>query len=124
MLKAIYVLIGVLLFGGAVGFMGYRVAKEPDLIAKYEWMLDENAAKPDAVEKLELPRTRSATPSPDAAGDGPYELQTERRAEDRQRPSADVNNVKLFEYALDVGNILVGLIGIYLALTNMRGRRA
>lgn len=98
-MRYVYLLIGLLMVAGAVGFMFYRMDQEPDLVSKYERMIQgESTVKTSEVER----RTRSPSAS---------------------RGGGDSESVEMFQMALDVGNLVVGLIGIFLAVSSMRGRR-
>lgn len=101
MRRFFYVIFGIVLLGVAGAFVMSRLSEEPDLISKYEQKITGEAP---AFENA--PRTRSAQPSTRSLGgdDSSQELE-------------------LFQMALDVGNLLVGVIGIYLAFFGGRGRR-
>ncbi|MEL7048529.1 MAG: hypothetical protein AAFO75_06130 [Pseudomonadota bacterium] len=118
MAKAFWIFMGAVLFLGAVGFLGYRYTQSPDLISKYERMM-----APEEVSEAK-PKTRSVTPAPVAPDDGP-QVDYSRQA-DSPLPSSETSRfdkIRILEIALDAGNILVGLIGIYLAVSGMRMRR-
>lgn len=98
-MRYVYLLIGLLMIAGAIGFGVHRFVQNPDLMAKYERIIQgESSAKVSGIEK----NTRSVT---------------------RSSGSTESDGVQYFQMALDVGNLVVGLVGIFLALTSMRGRR-
>ncbi|MEO1281073.1 MAG: hypothetical protein AAFV69_04985 [Pseudomonadota bacterium] len=116
MAKAFWIFLGLLLIAGAVGALGYRFQQEPDLLSKYERMIEPEVTQAPAPT---APQTRSATPQ-DVGPEGAIEPRSEAPVAAAKKR---VDNVKLLEIVLDVGNILVGLIGIYLAVSGMRMRR-
>ncbi len=97
-MRYVYLLIGLVMVAGAAWFMVHRLNQEPDLVQKYERIIQgESPAKTAEAEK----RTRSASPQSGGGGD----------------------EVQLFQMALDVGNLVVGIIGIILMLRSMGGGR-
>ncbi|MEO1207661.1 MAG: hypothetical protein AAFV45_15140 [Pseudomonadota bacterium] len=116
MAKAFWIFLGLLLIAGAIGAMGYRLTQSPDLLSKYERMIE---TQTEPAPTTSAPKTRSATPQ-EVAPQGADGIQSDAPVASTEKR---VDNFKMLEIALDVGNILVGLIGIYLAVSGMRMRR-
>ena len=102
-----YILLGVVLLAGAAGVLGYRLQNEPSLTARYSWLAgEENTARPTA------PATESFSAS-----------RREDGREFRRSPRDEGSSMKLVELGLDVANVVVGLVGIWLTLSGMSMRR-
>lgn len=115
MRRIAYVFVGIVLFAAAAGVLGYRLVNEPAFLERYSWVIgEENAASP----QQHAPEAMSPQ-----GGDRPSMQTQARRGDDRRSPREQLNNMKFFELGLDVANVLVGVIGIYLTLSGIRMRR-
>lgn len=114
MRRIAYVFVGVVLFAAAAGVLGYRLVNEPAFLERYSWLAgEENAAQPQPAPEAMRPQ-----------GGDERSMQTQaRRGDDRRSPREQLNNMKFFELGLDIANVLVGVIGIYLTLSGIRMRR-
>lgn len=107
-----YVFVGLILFAAAAGVLGYRLMNEPAWQERYAWLMGkENAASPQD------PAAEAMRPQ---GGDDAQMRSLARRGEDR-RSARD--QFKLLQLGLDIANVLVGVVGIYLTLNGMRMRR-
>lgn len=106
-----YIFLGLVLFAVAAGVLGYRLMHESDALARYSWIVGEENAAPVQERSASRPQ---ASPGTDSFAQA-------RRVEDGRREK--LNNMKLLELGLDIANVLVGLIGIVLAISGMRMRR-
>lgn len=100
MRKLLVVLLGLLLLAGAVGAFSYRWVIEPSRTAA-------QATRPLASS----PQTRALPTAPSAS------------ASRQPAPQQKVSAFNIFEIALNVANLLVGGIGIWLAMRGMRATR-
>ncbi|MEQ8825315.1 MAG: hypothetical protein RIC14_13175 [Filomicrobium sp.] len=115
--KSVVFLIGLLVFAAAAAGLYYRLSNDPNTVSRYNWALEQvgipNAFGPAPTdsEQTELaPESRSLQ-------------KREDRAERRRDRAEYRDRLELFKLGLDLANVLVGLIGIYLALTSMSARR-
>ena len=108
MRRLTYLIVGVVLLAAAAGVLGYRLMNEPAWQERYAWLLERESAA-EAVRPQ--------------GGDNAQVRSMARRGEDRQSAREQLNNMKLLQLGLDIANVLVGIIGIYLTLSGMRMRR-
>lgn len=108
-----YIFLGLILFAVAAGVLGYRLMHEGDALARYSWIVGEENAAPEQERSASRPQ---ASPGADS-------LAQARRVEGGGTRQEKLNNMKLLELGLDIANVLVGLIGIVLAISGMRMRR-
>lgn len=108
MRKFAYVFVGVVLFAAAAGVLGYRLMNEPAWQERYAWLMGQD------------PAAETIRPQ---GGDNAEVRGLARRGEDRQSAREQLNNMKLLQLGLDIANVLVGIVGIYLTLSGMRMRR-
>jgi hypothetical protein len=109
-------LVGLLICVAAFGGLYYRTANDPGMERRVNWALEKVGLRQKTTVSAEQPREysreRSAAPR----------TRAERRADRRQSRQQD-DQLELFKLGLDLANIVVGLIGIYLAASSMRSRR-
>lgn len=108
MRKTMYILLGLLLVGGAIGLFVYRQS------VLQEAMTIEQTAETEAAE-----------PAPAPSTDRRAEQKERRQMRKAERISSrrDAGNLRWFEMVLNVANIAVGLVGIWLAVAGTRMRR-
>lgn len=125
--RFISVLLGLSLLAGAVGVFGYRLSNDPGALERYSWIAGENTAEqreqdgPAAGPQSMRRQDNDSMMAPNAAP-GDDAAQSRRRPDGRSRKE-QLDNMKMLELGLDFANVLVGLIGIYLAFGGMRSRR-
>lgn len=119
------VLLGLALLAGAVGVFSYRLSHDPGALGRYSWIAGKNRADQQTPESLEATRPQAMQRN---GGDreinpyaGPGRSEARRRPDGRSR-NDEPDTMKMFELGLDIANILVGLIGIYLTVGGMRAR--
>ena len=117
MAKRTLIFLGLLLFVVVVGALGYRVYSDPNRADSYRSIFqgETSSADPDA--------RRAPAPSSERyvdANDAQAQSKNDRRAARNER----IAGIKLFEPNVDVLNILVGVIGIGLAIWGSRMRSA
>lgn len=105
-------LVGLLMLAVAAGAMWYRISEDPNAARRYDWALEQIGVREKSAAPVEGAQDRSAERSLRST-DRPAEL-AER--EDTQQYT------EMLKLGLDVANLLIGLIGIYLAVSGMRGR--
>jgi NhaP-type Na+/H+ or K+/H+ antiporter len=107
----LYVVIGILLFGGAAGWLYVRQMSP----------LQDDAP---AMSRQAAPDAPSASRSKPEAKDATRSLKAQRRIDrgldQYRRPDGTWNTVSA---VVDILNVVVGIIGIGLALSGMRARR-
>ena len=108
MRKFALILIGIVLIAACVGYVGWRIHDDPNLLERYERSFS------GAVEN-------QSDGSVDAGPDTNNEDGAARAARSAEQ-KAPRNALKLFEIVLDFANVIVGLIGIWLAVSGMRMR--
>ena len=94
MRRLLFVLLGLVLLGGAIGTFSYRWFVEPSRTTQ--------VIRPGAA-----PSTRGAT-----------------EAQRRDPRGQQVSAYNTFEIALNVANLVVGVVGIWLAVSGVRARRS
>ncbi len=122
MSKTLLLIVGLLIAFGAAGAFYLRVADDPNAAQRYDWVLQKIGAREEApeepvppaadVEKRSADGSRTRSLSPDAL--------SERRAARRERIEQR-EQLELFKLGLDFMNLVVGLLGIYLALRGVGG---
>ncbi len=100
MRKLLVVIIGLMLFAGAVGALTYRVFVEPQRIAQIKRQLPPPVVVP-------LPREMKVIPPP--------VTKPTTRAE-----AARLDGWHLFEVGLNILNVVVGVLGIWMTIAGMR----
>jgi len=113
MKKAALVLLGLLLFAGAAGTLGYRLFLEPE------------AGLSSRGEDLRSgTRGAFATKSEPRAAQSAQDRQAWRSLRENNRYyRPQYGGLQMFSLVMDVVNVFVGLIGIWLALWGVRTRR-
>ena len=97
---------GILLFTAGLGVLAWRVQTNPGLLERYERALTGQG------EKVAPHELSTEAPSDGRSGTfGSQELEDDR-----------VGALKLNELFIDLANVLIGLIGIGLAVSGMRAR--
>lgn len=114
MSKTFLFVIGLLVFVVAAGGMWYRLADDPNAGRRYDWALEQIGVRKNsaAPSDAEAPGGRSRSLSQDTQTDRPSRTRVQQQ-----------NGLELFKLGLDLANVLVGLIGLYLAMSGMRMRR-
>ncbi len=106
MSKVGLVLLGILLAVGAFSFGGYRHVYKPH----FERSATSSQAKPGQVPAA----TRGVQP---AQRPGPAGGQTTSSG------ASSISTAQMFDWGLNIANLLVGVIGIGMAMRGMRSRR-
>lgn len=123
--RFISVLLGLALLAGAVGVFGYRLSHDPDALHRYSWIAGENRTELQRQEDLDAtgPQTMRRQGSDRELSPSARPGTEARRRPDGLPRNEQPDTMKMFELGLDFANVLVGLIGIYLAIGGMRSRR-
>ena len=116
MSKTFLFLIGILVFAVAAGGMWYRIAGDPGAGQRYDWALEQIGVRQQTAAPIDAEDARDRT-----SAASPKTANAERSAK-RQERRQEREQTELFKLGLDLANLLVGLIGIYLAVSSMRGR--
>ena len=104
MRKILWVLLGLVIFAGAVSLAGYRHVYEPQHRAR-------NAASTPAAAP---PATRGLQQTPPAVARAPATAPT---------TTTTAINWTSFETLVNIANLVVGLLGIYMTIAGMRMQR-
>src|SRR5690606_28839077 len=110
---------------GAVGVFGYRLSHDPGGLDRYSWIAGENRTGQQRSEGLDAPGPQTMQRRGGDREMTPYAApgsEARRRPDGRSRHEQP-DTMKMVELGLDIANVFVGLIGIYLAFGGMRSRR-
>ena len=92
--------LGLVLLGAALGTFGYRWIYEPQRAARVVQQAPQGAAR---------------------GLQGPADARQRPQGGAQKQTQTQVSGFQVFEIALNVANVLVGLIGIWLAVRSVRG---
>ena len=108
--------LGVLICVGAFGGLYYRVSNDPGVERRANWALEQIGVRrgTDGLSQDDEASPRSGSTSRRSLSE---------RREVRRHGRQQGEQLKLFKLGLDLANIVIGLIGIYLAASSMRSRR-
>lgn len=123
--RFISVLLGLVLIAGAVGVFGYRLSHDPGGLDRYSWIAGEDRAGQQRPEDLDATGPQAMQRRDGDRDMAPYAApgsEARRRPDGRPR-NEQPDTMKMVELGLDIANVFVGLIGIYLAVGGMRSRR-
>ena len=115
MSRSLVFLMGLLVFAVAAGSFYFRLSSDPSATRRYDWALERLNVRKDASRS----DTERSAPSVRTYSRGE---RADRRTAWRQR-NQQQDRLELFKLGLDLANVVVGLIGIFLALTSVRGNR-
>ncbi len=114
MSKSGMIIVGLLLFAAAIGALGYRIMSDPEQTAAYRSIFQRApSGSGSSAPSQDLSRDRRAAPD---------ETRATRRSTRKAQRRARNRNLKFFELIIDILNVVVGLIGIGLAIWGMRAR--
>lgn len=116
--KSTLFVLGLLIVGAAAGGFYYRVAADPEAASRrYNWVLEQMGVD-SGPKEAQLERPAPAPGNDEAAGRtrslSPDALQDRRSARVEKRQQRE--QLELFKLGLDFMNLVVGLVGIWLAL--------
>ena len=104
-MRRLLVVLGLMLLLTAAGTFGYRWFQEPGRYARHQ---------PDASGSWRGPSERSGGWRNDRSGP----------SAGRNSKSGGLNGLRLFEIVIDLLNVVVGLVGIWLAVMGVRMQRS
>ncbi|MCH9808761.1 MAG: hypothetical protein K0U74_13620 [Alphaproteobacteria bacterium] len=117
MRKTFYVVIGLVIIAVSAGGMWYRINNDPGAARRFDWAMEKIGVGQDVNANRQAPDA----PAGRSGRLSEHEARSKRR-EDRRERRQNRDQLELFKLGLDLANIVVGLIGIYLAYSGMRMR--